>query len=101
MLQDVTSVAKRINEGAALTVAGDESLLAQLPKGTWIGGTVPYFMADSGVVTRNQLYATEPAGSPEQLWTASYAVDRLEQITADAPENGYTLLILPFSSEVP
>src|SRR3989442_4624190 len=29
-------------------VAGDERLLAQLPQGNWIGGTISYLMNDEG-----------------------------------------------------
>jgi hypothetical protein len=100
MLQEVTSVAKRIEKGERLMVSGDEALLTKLPQGTWVGGTVPYFMADVGVVTRSQLYATEIAGAPESVWTRTYTADQLQKIMLDAPENGYTLLILPFGSEV-
>ncbi len=97
-LQDVTTVAERIEKGEPLMVAGDESLLAQLPKGNWLGGTVPYFMADSGVVARKQLFASEISGSVASARTQVYGADSLERIVADAPENGYTLLIVPFGS---
>jgi len=40
-LQDVT---KMINTGHRMILAGDEELLKKLPKGNWIGGTIPYFM---------------------------------------------------------
>lgn len=38
-------------------VSGDESLLSQLPKGNWIGGTSPYMMTDEkgGLTTRDRL----------------------------------------------
>ena len=29
-------------------VAGDERLLARLPRGNWLGGTIPYLMSDEG-----------------------------------------------------
>ena len=31
-----------IEAGKTLLLAGSESLLADLPKGRWIGGTIPY-----------------------------------------------------------
>ena len=37
-----------IEAGKTLLLAGSESLLADLPKGRWIGGTIPYFMGDEG-----------------------------------------------------
>jgi len=37
-----------IEAGKTLLLAGAESELAGLPKGRWIGGTIPYFMGDEG-----------------------------------------------------
>lgn len=36
-------------------VAGDERLLARLPRGNWLGGTSPYLMTDEngGLTTRD------------------------------------------------
>lgn len=98
MLEDLAQVVRRIGNGERLIVAGDEGLLAQLPRGEWIGGTIPYFMTDTGVVSREQLFVTAIPGEPSSVAIKSYDADCLEQITADAPENGYTLLIIPFGS---
>ena len=49
-----------IRGGGHFSVAGDEALLRQLPRGHWIGGTIPYFMGqDGGVTTRDQLYVAQ------------------------------------------
>src|SRR5206468_3867721 len=42
-------------------VAGDERLLARLPKGNWVGGTIPYLMTDEdgGLTTRDSLMVQE------------------------------------------
>lgn len=40
--------ADMIRGGATLAIAGDESVLAALPAGHWIGGTIPYFMGQEG-----------------------------------------------------
>ena len=99
MLEDPTRVAQRIIGGERLMVAGDEHLLAQLPQGPWIGGTIPYFVSDRGVTTRDLLHVAELPGNPTSVSIRSYDVSHLERITADAPENGYTLLIVPFGSD--
>ena len=99
MLEDPTSVAQRIIGGEQLMIAGDEHLLAQLPQGPWIGGTIPYFVTDRGVTSRDLLHVTELPGNPTRVSIRAYDVDHLDRITADAPENGYTLLIVPFGSE--
>jgi hypothetical protein len=33
-----------IRSGGYYSIAGDEGLLRELPRGHWIGGTIPYFM---------------------------------------------------------
>ena len=49
-----------IEAGRVLWIGGDEKLLKQLPKGRWIGGSIPYFMGDKGgVTTKQQLYVSE------------------------------------------
>src|SRR2546426_12079558 len=42
-------------------VAGDERLLARLPRGNWVGGTIPYLMTDEegGLTTRDSLMVQE------------------------------------------
>lgn len=48
MLVDFATVASQIGSGKSLFLAGDENLLKRLPKGNWIGGTIPYFMDRRG-----------------------------------------------------
>lgn len=43
-IMTVHDVQKKISEGRYLLLAGDESVLGQLPQGNWIGGTIPYFI---------------------------------------------------------
>ena len=48
VLVDPREAAALIEGGAYLTIAGAEAVLAGLPKGNWIGGTIPYFMTQEG-----------------------------------------------------
>ena len=77
-------------------VAGEEALLRRLPRGPWIGGTIPYFMGqDGGRTTREQVFVTPlpaGAGTPELRWYDSTA---LRRVCVDAPEHGYSLIIVP------
>ena len=60
VMYNVNEVTEKINNGKNLLLAGDESILSKLPKGNWIGGTIPYFMADEGgVFTKDKIYVTE------------------------------------------
>lgn len=89
-----------IESGRTLLLAGDEALLTGLPRGRWIGGTIPYFMTETGgVVSRDRIFVAtlpEPATSPLIRF---YDTDALAGIGANTPENGFTALIIPAFSE--
>lgn len=85
--------------GARLLLAGDEALLRALPRGNWIGGTTPYFMASQGGLETKQLVMVTRL--PDEVVSASsviYAPDSLSQIPADYPANGVSFIVLPAGS---
>ena len=85
-----------INAGKYLVIAGDEAALRQLPAGHWIGGTIPYFMAEQGgTVTREQVFVNELPVLGEAPTLRRYEVDALPQLCRNAPDNGYTIIIVP------
>ncbi|PKO45951.1 MAG: hypothetical protein CVU31_10955 [Betaproteobacteria bacterium HGW-Betaproteobacteria-4] len=95
-LISVSRAAELIEAGKYLSIAGDEAALRQLPQGHWIGGTIPYFMAaEGGTVSRDQVFVSEIGGyaAPPQL--RFYDAGTLPQICRNAPDNGYSLLIIP------
>ncbi|WP_228720800.1 DUF6976 family protein [Nitrogeniibacter mangrovi] len=100
-LMDVAAAADLIKKGEFLVVAGDAELLAKLPKGNWIGGTIPYFMGPrGGECSRKQVFVTRVGGPAEAPTIKIYDVTNLDQICLDAPDNGYSLIILPAFSAV-
>lgn len=95
-LMSLSSASELIRNGNFLSIAGDEAALRQLPPGNWIGGTIPYFMAtEGGTVSRAQVFVTQVNGfiAPPEL--RFYDAATLPQICRNAPENGYSILILP------
>jgi hypothetical protein len=100
MLHSLDRAAQIILGGRPVLVAGQEALLAALPRGNWIGGTIPYFMdRDGGVISEDQVFVTE---LPAELSLDSvrwYAAGELPAIVRDAPENGLTAIIIPSGSE--
>lgn len=88
--------------GATLAVAGDESVLAALPLGNWMGGTIPYFMGqDGGATTRDQVFITPLSPYPGlKPYIKLYDTASLSQVCVEAPENGFSVIILPAFSEV-
>jgi hypothetical protein len=99
MLADLATTISKINEGKALFLAGDEELLKRLPKGKWIGGTIPYFMdSNGGVASKDKIFVTE---APKECTSASiawYDERNLDSIVREAPENGFSFVIIPSSS---
>ncbi|MDR7307964.1 DUF6976 family protein [Rhodoferax saidenbachensis] len=95
-LISIGAAAELIRSGASLSLAGPESALDQLPTGNWIGGTIPYFMVVGGgtVVTEGKVFATDLSHLGE-VHIACYGPDALAGIVKNAPDNGFSLTIIP------
>jgi hypothetical protein len=89
-----------IESGKTLLLAGDETQLEALPKGNWIGGTIPYFMGDDGGVVRKDTIHVKELDSVNKLETIkTYAASELKTIPESYPENGVSFIIVPVFSE--
>lgn len=100
MLRTLEETTALINEGKVLHIAADESLLAKLPKGKWIGGTTPYFLAEEGgIFTKEKLYVNE-IDYAEEFRIAVYGKYNVFQVVEECYDNGLSLLIMPYGSEV-
>jgi hypothetical protein len=97
VLHTIEETSALISAGKVLSLAGDEALLAQLPKGNWIAGTIPYFIGeDGGVETREKIFVTElKEAQAAQISIKTYSLETIKNIALDAPDNGYTVIILP------
>lgn len=95
-LVSIARAAELINDGRYLSIAGDEAALKELPKGNWIGGTIPYFMTEAGgAVSRTEVFIDEMPVFDEAPTLRFYDVDALPHLCRNAPEYGYTLMIVP------
>ncbi len=96
-------VSALINDGGYYACAADESVLARLPQGNWIGGTIPYFMGDAGgEVSRDKVYVQKITmfkgiAKPEII---SYTSATLPQMLIDAPDHGFSIILVPANSQV-
>lgn len=100
MLITLEETVSLINDGKILHIAADDSLLCKLPKGKWIGGTTPYFIGDDGgVLTKDKLFVNE-INFAEEIKIASYGKYNIFQIVEECYDNGLTLLIMPYGSDV-
>ena len=99
-LFDRDATAALIQSGKRLLLAGDEALLASLPRGNWIGGTIPYFMGrEGGLRSTHHVYAAElPGGGGAGVYR--YGPKGLPHIARHHPGHGFTVLLLPALSTV-
>ena len=97
---NVDDVAALIRSGATLHISGEERLLAQLPPGRWIGGTIPYFVtAEGGRCDREGLLVTA-VDIGESVDVDIIGEDELDGLSEKLPENGLTLAIVPGLSSI-
>ncbi len=99
MLTSFDNAKKMIGSGKWLHISGNEDLLKKLPRGNWIGGSTEYFMDISGgIVTNDKLFIQEIPYSECRI--SVYDESSISSITSDAYANGFSIIILPFDSEV-
>ncbi len=85
-----------IENGDKLLLAGDKTLLSKLPAGNWIGGTIPYFMADEGgIVTKDKIYVDKIPDYVQNIMIKEYNDDNIQRVFSDMYDNGYSVIILP------
>ncbi|GAA6143049.1 hypothetical protein [Hydrogenophaga sp. 5NK40-0174] len=92
--------AKQIAAGKFLSLAAPEDVLASLPPGQWVGGTIPYFMDEAGGVVRTEgmVFVTElPASAGTRI--AHYGAGELDKLVANGPDNGFSIAIVPAGSK--
>ena len=97
MLKRVQDVIDLIEQKKNLLLAGDKNVLTKLPKGNWIAGTIPYFMdASGGTVTKDKIFVREVPHGLASIKT--YSSGNLCNVLNDAPENGFSAIIIPAGS---
>ena len=100
MMKTFDEVSALIKEGRLLHIAGNSNLLRQLPKGDWIGGSTEYFMTeDGGIVSDSLLFVSEFA-KEDSFSICHYGMDNIDRVASEAYDTGYSILIIPFGSEV-
>ena len=94
-------VQTRISEGRSLLLAGDESVLKQLPKGNWVGGTIPYFITKEhgGLTSHELIFVTDITDITESVSIAQYDKNTLATVYEDGPEHGFSFILIPAASE--
>ena len=95
-LLSVAKTIELIEQDKTLVIAGDQTVLEQLPDGNWIAGTIPYFMTkEGGQYSEEKLFVTDFSEFSVDTIMKIYSTDTIENIVSDSFDNGFTLIIIP------
>lgn len=93
-------VVKMIEAGEKMLLAADSRILADLPKGNWIGGSIPYFMGDEGgLATKEEIFVNKLSDYVSDIKVSLYGAGELASIPKDYPAEGVSFIIVPATSE--
>ncbi len=100
-IMSIDEVKGLLEEGRILLLSGDEAVLAKLPKGKWIGGTIPYFMSKKhgGISTKEMVFCTDLTDVIESASIVEYDESSLPHVYSEAPDNGFCFILIPASSQ--
>ncbi|MGD0829791.1 MAG: hypothetical protein ABR907_02530 [Terracidiphilus sp.] len=100
-LHRIAEVQALIAAGKNLFLAGSREALSELPQGNWVGGTICYFMTDEGgQVSEDKIFVTEAPEFAREVRIAEYDRNHLAEVYKDAPDNGFSYLLLPSSPKL-
>lgn len=92
---------KLVQAGRVLMIAGEETLLKQISKGQWIGGTIPYFMgSDGGCENLEKVFVTDFTDVAKEFSIKTYTAANIGDMLADRYIGGFSYILLPAFSEV-
>jgi hypothetical protein len=98
MLKTFDETAALISERKLLHISGSAELLRRLPRGRWVGGSSEYFLDEGGGKISDSALGVRELNF-DACKIISYDALSLPQITKDAYQNGFSIVILPFDSD--
>jgi hypothetical protein len=100
-LMSIEDAASLIRMGRFLSIAADETLLRKLPAGNWVGGSIAYFIGqDGGETTRDKVFVAPLPVFDKRPSIRFYDAADLHKVCLDAPDNGYSMIIIPAFTEL-
>jgi len=100
-LLTIAEVNALVASNRVLILAGTEEVLRQIKKGTWIGGTIPYFMNDSGgCINKDKVFVTDYTNEITDITIHDYTTATLQNLTSDRYKGGFSYLLIPGFSPV-
>ena len=101
-LYSVEEVIALIEKGDTLLLAGDSPLLSVLPKGKWIAGVTSLFIEKGKALatTREKIFVHNMTDIAADVKLEVYDASNIHKIYDDAFNNGFSVLVIPFHSDV-
>ena len=100
-LYSVEEISAMIEKGDTLLLGGDTLLLSALPKGKWIGGTTSQFIENKKLImTREKIFVHNITDIVANVKFKTYDASTIHNVYDDAFDNGFSVMITPFYSEV-
>lgn len=98
----IDDVVELIKQDKILSLAANEDVLENLPKGNWVGGTTPYFMSKKtgGQFNNEDIYVNTLSDTMEDFKIEIYDEYNFDEISENIYGNGYTLFIIPTFTEI-
>ena len=98
-LVSVSEANTLIQKGGPLLFAGSETVLRELEKGSWIGGTIPYFMVKAGgTFETEKLFVTELPPSVTIASMRFYSSEDIPNVNVNGEKQGVSFIIIPYGS---
>lgn len=100
-LISTSEASKLIAKKRYLSIAGAESTLKTLPKGSWIGGTIPYFMTkEGGKFDEEKVFVSDLTNIISKADIKTYDRNTIDQMPKNYLNNGFNYLLIPGFSEI-
>lgn len=96
-LLDLRTTSELIRGGRVLVISGEEELLEKLPKGNWIGGTIPYFYLknERGRMEKSKVFVSDFTESINDFKILTIDEAALSSIALSGFTNGFSFVIFP------
>lgn len=99
MLKTLGETISLIESGHLLHISASVPLLKKLPRGNWIAGSTEFFLTPEGGLNSDDVL--EVYSLPfDKYKICDYNADNLENLTVDAYEHGFSLIIIPAKSDI-
>jgi len=100
-LISVEAARQMIQDNKVLIISGSEKSLLKLPKGQWIGGSIPYFMtAEGGCFDEDKVFVSDMTNICSAIRIKTYNTQTINSLPAYQYGNGFAYLIIPAFSDI-